>query len=92
MFLIGGGNGGKCVSEIWNFFLIGDTFFKLGAMGANVLVEFKNVFLIGGIFFTIGGIFFTIGGIFLKLGAKNYFEIEKISYFGNYMDPWVKEV
>jgi len=24
-------------------------------MGANVLVEFENVFLIGGIFFTIGG-------------------------------------
>ena len=51
-------------------------------MGANVLVEFENVFL-------IGGIFFTIGGIFLKLGAKHYFGIEKISFFGNYMDPWV---
>ena len=31
-------------------------------MGANVLVEFENVFLIGGIFFTIGGIFFKVGG------------------------------
>ena len=39
-----------------------------------MLVEFENVFL--------------IGGIFLKLGAKNNFGIEKISYFGNYMDPW----
>ncbi len=37
-------------------------------------------------FFNLGH-FFTIGGIFLKLGAKNYFGIEKISYFGNYMDP-----
>ena len=42
-------------------------------MGANVLVEFENVFLIEGIFF--------------KLGAKDNFGIEKISYFGNYMDP-----
>ena len=42
-------------------------------MGAKVLVEFENVFLIGGIFF--------------KLGAKNYFGIEKMSYFGNYMEP-----
>ena len=33
-----------------NFYLIGGTFFKLGA---NVLVEFKNVFLIGGIFFKL---------------------------------------
>ena len=39
-----------------------------------MLVEFENVFL--------------IVGIFLQLGAKNYFWIEKISYFGNYMDPW----
>ena len=53
--------------------LIGGILFKLGAMGANVFVEFENVFLIGGIFFTIGG--------------KNYFGIEKISFFGNYMDP-----
>ena len=43
-------------------------------MGANVLVEFENVFLIGGIFF-------------YNLGPKIYFGIEKISYFGNYMDP-----
>ena len=42
--------------------LIGGIFFqKLGAMGANVIVEFENVFLIGGIFF--------------KFGAKNYFGI-----------------
>ena len=27
-----------------HFFLIGGIFFKLGAMGANVLVEFENVF------------------------------------------------
>jgi len=53
--------------------LIGGILFKLGAMGANVLVEFENVFL--------------IEGIFLQLGAKNYFGIEKISYFGNYMNP-----
>jgi len=36
-------------------------------------VEFENVFL--------------IEGIFLQLGAKNYIRIEKINYFGNYMDP-----
>ena len=42
---------------------IGGIFFKLGAMGANVLVEFENVFLIGGIFFTIGGIFFKLGAM-----------------------------
>jgi len=49
-------------------------------MGANVLVEFENVFL-------IGGIFSTIGGIFLSWVAKNYFGIDKISYFGIYIDP-----
>jgi len=25
---------------------------------------------------------------FENLGATNYFGIEKISYFGNYMGPW----
>ena len=48
-------------------------------MGANVLVEFENVF-------------FNRGHFFFKLGAKNYFGIEKISYFGNYMDPWRKAI
>ena len=75
------GNGGKCVSGIlkfvfnWGvFFLkIGGIFFKLGAMGANVLVQFEKKIL--------------TGGIFLKLGAKNYFGIKKISFFGNYIDP-----
>ena len=52
-----------------------------------MLVEFENVFLIGGIFFTIWGIFYNWGHFFLKLGAKNNFGIEKISYFGSYMDP-----
>jgi len=33
----------------------------LGQLGENVLVEFENVFLIGGIFFTIGGIFLSWG-------------------------------
>ena len=49
-------------------------------MGANVLVKFKIVFFNWGQFFTIGGIFF-------QLGAKNYFGIQKINYFGNYIDP-----
>ena len=43
-FFLIGGNGGK-----WNlkcFFLFGSFFFKW----ANVLVEFENIFLIGGIF------------------------------------------
>jgi len=52
----------------------------LGAMEANVLVEFENIFL-------IGGIFLQLGAFFLTWRAKNYFGIEKISYFGNYMDP-----
>ena len=33
------------------------------------------------------GHFFKNWGPFFKLGAKNYFEIEKISFLGNYMDP-----
>ena len=49
-------------------------------MGANVLVEFENVFL-------IEAYFLQLWAFLLKLGAKNYFGIEKISYFGNYMDP-----
>ena len=32
------------------------------------------------------------GGIFFKLEAKNYFGIEKISFFGNYIDPCILEV
>ena len=40
-------------------------------MGANVLVEFENICLNWGHFFTIGGIFF-------KLGAKNYLGILRI--------------
>ena len=42
-------------------------------MGAIVLVVFENVFL--------------IGAIFNNGGQKKYFGIEKISYFGSYMDP-----
>jgi len=38
-------------------------------MGANVLVEFENVFLIGGIFFTIGGIFFKLGAM-VEIGGN----------------------
>ena len=40
--------------------------FKLGAMGANVLVDFENVFLIGGIFFKLGA-----------MGANVLVELEK---------------
>ena len=90
--------GANVLVEFENVFLI------WGQMGANVLVEFENVILIGGIFFIIGGkcvseinTFFLIGGIFynwghffLKLGAKNNFRIEKINYFGNYIDPWLE--
>ena len=63
--------------EFENVILIGGIFYNWGQMGANVLVEFENVFLIGGIFF-------------LKLGAKNNFGIEKISYFGNYLNTQSK--
>ena len=36
-----------------------------------------------------GGIFFKLGAFFSKLGATNYFGIEKISFFGNYIDPCI---
>ena len=42
--------------------LIGGIFFKLGAKGANVLVEFEKKILIGGIFLKNLGAFFQIGG------------------------------
>ena len=48
-----------------------------------MIVEFKNVFLIGGIFFKLGANIlvefkvFLIGGIFLKLGANMLVEYEK---------------
>ena len=74
--------GANVLVEFENVFNWGHFIFKLGAMGANVLVEFENVFL-------IGGIFLQLGAFFLKLGAKNYFGIEKISYFGNYMEPCI---
>ena len=64
--------------EFENVFLI------WGQMGANVLVEFENVILIGGIFFIIGGKcvsgiykfffdwghFLQLGAFFLKVGGK----------------------
>ena len=43
-----------------------------------MLVEFEKQILTGGIFF--------------KLGAKTYFGIEKISFFWNYIDPWLGTV
>ena len=59
-------------------------------MGANVLVEFENVFLIGGIFFKLGAMganvlvefenIFLIEGIFLnwgQMGANVLLEFEK---------------
>ena len=50
-------------------------FFKLGAIGANVLVEFekKNI-LTGGIFF--------IGGIFLSWGQKIILGSRKSAFLG----------
>ena len=48
-------------------------FFQIGGNGAKVLVEFENVFWIGGIFFTIGGIFFKLGA----MGANVLVEFEK---------------
>jgi len=58
---------------------------KIGGNWANVLVEFEKKILTGGIFFKNWGHFFS------KLGAKNYFGIEKISFFGNYIAPCKKE-
>ena len=37
--------------------------------------------------FNWGHFFKKLGAFFFKLGAKNYFGIEKISFFGNYIDP-----
>jgi len=48
-----------------------------------LVVEFEKKILLWAFFLKIGGIFF-------KMGAKNYFGIEKISFFGNYIDPWFK--
>ena len=45
----------------FNFFFIWGIFLKLGAMGANVLVEFENVFLIGSIFLQLGAFFLSWG-------------------------------
>ena len=62
--------------------LIGGIPFQTGGNGANVLV-------LGGIFFKLGALFLKIGGIFFKIGGKKViFGIEKISFFGNYIDPW----
>ena len=61
------------------FFLIGGIFFKLGAMGANVLVEFKNIFLMGASF--------TIGGIFLKVGGKKLFWDQENQLFWELYGP-----
>ena len=54
------------------FFLIGGIFFKLGAMGANVIVGFENIFLIGGIFLQLGAFFYNWGHFF-KVGGKKLF-------------------
>ena len=49
-------------------------------MGANVLVEFENIFLIGGIFL-IWGIFLSWG----KMGANVLVEFEKnVCNWGNF--------
>ena len=52
------------------FFLIGSIFFKLGAMGANVLVEFEKKILTGGIFFLNWGQFFLSWGKKIILGSR----------------------
>ena len=72
-FIIEGKWGQMCSWNLKKIILIGGIFYNWGQMGANVLVEFENAIF--------------KGGIFLQLGAKNYFGIEKISFFGNYLDP-----
>ena len=64
----------------------------MGAMGANVLVELKMFFLNWGRFFYNLGHFFYNWGHSFKVEDKNDFGIEKISYFGNYMDPWLQVI
>ena len=91
IFLIGGiffpnwgqlrANGGKCVSGIgiccfnWGIFLIGRICFYWGQIGANVLVEFENVFLIGDFFYW--GHFFIIGGKYILKNFPFFHEILK---------------
>jgi len=55
---------------------IGGIFFKLGAMRANVLVEFEKKNLTGGIFFL------KTGGIFFKIGGKKLFWDRENQLFG----------
>ena len=56
--------------EFGNLFFNSGHFFKLGAMGANVLVEFEKYFYLGAFLLKIGGIFFKIGG-------KNHMHVQK---------------
>jgi len=65
-----GANGGKCVSGIKKRFL------NWGQLGANVLVEYKNIFLIRGICYNWGQ-FFPNGGKF-----ENFILIGRIFYIG----------
>ena len=72
----------------WNlkfFFNWGHFFSNWGQWGQMCLWNLLKMFFNWGHFFTIGGNFF-------KLVAKNYFGIEKISHFGNYMDPCINQV
>jgi len=79
-----------------NVFLIGGIFLNWGQWGQicwwNLKIFFNcGIFLIGGIFFKLGAmganVLVKFENVFLQLGAKNYFWIEKISFFGNYKDP-----
>ena len=80
------GQWSKGVSGIWkcflnwgHFFYNWGHFFQIGGNGGKCVSGIWKCFLIGGIFF--------------NLGAKNYFGIfEKISFFGNYMDPWLQNI
>ena len=70
------------------FFLIGGIFlnwghffYNWGQMGANVLVEFENVFLIGGIYF------YNWGHFFFKLGAKIILGSRKSAILGIIWTP-----
>jgi len=57
------------------FFIIGGIFFKLGA---NVLVEYKNVFLTRGIFYNWGQFFPNLG----QFGANVLVEFENVFLIG----------
>ena len=69
--------GANVLVELEILFYWGLFIFKLGANGGKCVVEFENVFLIGGSYFN-GGIFFKLGA----MGANVLMEFENVFLIG----------